>query len=92
MVALGGAGVEIASTTVGATPEGHLRLVTWSASWPGQPGYENMTVTPVIGDANYGPASEPNQTPRAAVTPGVSARPCPSARPSPGTSGRRAGR
>ena len=34
VVAIDEAGVEIGSTTVGATPEGHLRLVKWAARWP----------------------------------------------------------
>ena len=34
VVAVDEAGAEIGSTTVGATPEGHLRLVKWAASWP----------------------------------------------------------
>jgi len=34
VVAVDEAGAEIASTTVGATPEGHLRLVKWAARWP----------------------------------------------------------
>ena len=34
VVAADEAGVEIGSTTVGATPEGHLRLVKWARRWP----------------------------------------------------------
>ena len=34
VVAADEAGVEIGSTTVGATPEGHLKLVRWAARWP----------------------------------------------------------
>jgi transposase len=34
VVAVDAAGAEIGSVTVGATPEGHLRLVKWSAQWP----------------------------------------------------------
>jgi len=34
VVAVDEAGVEIGSVTVGATPEGHLRLVKWAAKWP----------------------------------------------------------
>ena len=34
VVAIDEAGVEIGSITVGATPEGHLRLVKWAARWP----------------------------------------------------------
>ena len=34
VVAVDEAGVEIASMTVAATPEGHLRLVKWAAKWP----------------------------------------------------------
>ncbi len=34
VVAVDEAGAEIGSVTVGATPEGHLRLVKWSAQWP----------------------------------------------------------
>jgi transposase len=34
VVAIDEAGVEIGSTTVGATPEGHLKLVKWAARWP----------------------------------------------------------
>ena len=33
VVAVDAAGAEIGSVTVGATPEGHLRLVKWSAQW-----------------------------------------------------------
>ena len=32
VVAVDGAGVEIGSVTVAATPEGHLRLVKWAAT------------------------------------------------------------
>ena len=34
VVAADEAGVEVGSITVGATPEGHLRLVKWAAGWP----------------------------------------------------------
>ncbi len=34
VVAADEAGVELGSITVGATPEGHLRLVKWAARWP----------------------------------------------------------
>ncbi len=34
VVAVDEAGAEIGSVTVGATPEGHLRLVKWAARWP----------------------------------------------------------
>ncbi len=34
VVAVDEAGAEIASMTVAATPEGHLRLVKWAAKWP----------------------------------------------------------
>jgi len=34
VVAVDEAGAEIGSVTVGATPEGHLRLVKWAAQWP----------------------------------------------------------
>jgi transposase len=34
VVAVDEAGAEIGSVTVTATPEGHLRLVKWSAQWP----------------------------------------------------------
>jgi len=34
VVAADEAGVELGSTTVTATPEGHLKLVTWAARWP----------------------------------------------------------
>jgi len=34
VVAADEAGVELGSITVGATPEGHLRLVRWAAAWP----------------------------------------------------------
>ena len=34
MVAVDEAGAEISSTTVGATSEGHLKLVKWAARWP----------------------------------------------------------
>ncbi len=34
VVAVDEAGAEIASVTVAATPEGHLRLVKWAAKWP----------------------------------------------------------
>ena len=34
VVAADEAGVEIGSVTVGATPEGHLKLVRWAARWP----------------------------------------------------------
>ncbi len=34
VVAADEAGVEVDSTTVGATPEGHLRLVKWAQQWP----------------------------------------------------------
>lgn len=34
VVAADEAGVELGSTTVGATREGHLKLVTWAAQWP----------------------------------------------------------
>ena len=34
VVAVDAAGAEIGSVTVAATPEGHLRLVKWSAQWP----------------------------------------------------------
>ncbi len=34
VVAADEAGVEVDSTTVGATPEGHLRLVKWAQRWP----------------------------------------------------------
>jgi len=33
VVAVDAAGAEIGSVTVAATPEGHLRLVKWSAQW-----------------------------------------------------------
>ncbi|MCH8972132.1 MAG: IS110 family transposase [Acidobacteria bacterium] len=34
VVAVDEAGVEIGSVTAAATPEGHLKLVTWAARWP----------------------------------------------------------
>ncbi len=34
VVAADEAGVELGSITVGATPEGHLKLVKWAARWP----------------------------------------------------------
>ncbi len=34
VVAADEGGAEIGSVTVGATPEGHLKLVKWAASWP----------------------------------------------------------
>ncbi len=34
LVAADEAGVELGSITVGATPEGHLKLVRWAARWP----------------------------------------------------------
>ena len=34
VVAADEAGVEVGSITVGATPEGHLKLVRWAARWP----------------------------------------------------------
>ena len=34
VVAVDEAGVELGSITVGATPEGHLKLVKWAARWP----------------------------------------------------------
>ncbi len=34
VVAVDEAGAEIGSVTVGATPEGHLRLVKWAGQWP----------------------------------------------------------
>ena len=34
VVAADEAGVELGSITVGATPEGHLKLVRWAAKWP----------------------------------------------------------
>ncbi len=34
VVAVDEAGAEVDSVTVGATPEGHLRLVKWAARWP----------------------------------------------------------
>jgi len=34
VVAADEAGVELGSTTVAATPEGHLKLVKWAARWP----------------------------------------------------------
>ena len=34
VVAVDGAGVELGSITLAATPEGHLRLVKWAARWP----------------------------------------------------------
>ena len=33
VVAVDEAGAEIGSVAVGATPEGHLRLVKWAAQW-----------------------------------------------------------
>ncbi len=35
VVAVDEAGAEIGSVTVGATLEGHLRLVKWAARWAG---------------------------------------------------------
>ena len=49
MVAADEAGVELGSITVGATPEGHLRLVKWAAAWSERrtrPDRTGLTVQP----------------------------------------------